>query len=148
MFTHLGIDTTNITSAPRAPRCSLKDFDKAVKHITNSTFPDIVKLKNMIIDAGYVPQSLRGAVWSLLLTGSISEDEEIKTYRPSKPCSCYSLTYSLTHSLIPTGEFALNNQHKILSDCDAIVTRYKSKSSCYNVVTDMYVVHTQLHLIH
>ena len=62
----------------------MKDFDKAVKAIINSTFPDISKLKSMIIDAGYIPHSLRGAVWSLLLTGSITEDEEIKTYRPSK----------------------------------------------------------------
>lgn len=80
-----GIDTTkNTVSSPRTPRCIMKDFDKAVKAIINSTFPDISKLKSMIIDAGYIPHSLRGAVWSLLLTGSITEDEEIKTYRPSK----------------------------------------------------------------
>ena len=54
----------------------------------------------------------------------------------------HSLTHLLTHSLIHIGEFALNNQHKILSDCEAIVTRYNSKSGSNSVVTDMYDTHS------
>ena len=53
------------------------DFDSQIDTILKSSFPNISKLKDIITrHMGYVPDSQRGPIWNLLLTGQFSEDFE------------------------------------------------------------------------
>lgn len=55
--------------------------EREIGDIIRSSFPDISNLKKLITNAGYVPAGLRGQVWSLLLTGSCTEDQEAEFWR-------------------------------------------------------------------
>lgn len=91
-------------SAPPSPIKSNdhKLLEKDIAEIVHSSFPDVSQLKDVLLQAGYIPSNLRGPVWSLLLTGSCTEDHEAVLYRPNV-------------AEVTDGE-------RIASDCQAIVS--------------------------
>jgi hypothetical protein len=79
----------------------LKYESDLLKHI-GSGFPDSTKLQDLVLDAGYVPGDLRYQVWSILINGSYSDDQEAEFWRS-------------------TGK-ELPNYADIVLDCDAVLT--------------------------
>lgn len=76
-----GGDITGSESMSLLPQYN--GIEREIGDILRSSFPDISNLKRLIASAGYVPTGLRGQVWSLLLTGSCTEDQEAEFWRSS-----------------------------------------------------------------
>ena len=80
----------------------VRSFEERLQAIVQSTFPDIPLLKRLICDAGFIPDSLRAQIWSLLLTEGVAEDEESRHY-------CSDAT-------------VIEGQQMLTSDCTAVIT--------------------------
>jgi len=91
-------------STPQTQKRSMKSFMAELKEAIESSFPDVENLRKLLMDAGYIPVTMRGQIWSLLLTGSCNEDQEIKSFKPN--------------------DNAIPNQSRVLSDCDAVVNKW------------------------
>ena len=93
-------DANNVDG--QAPRT----VEEKILSIVQSSFPDINLLRSVICSGGYIPSSLRAQVWSLLLTESSAEDEEVR------------------HFSSESVDFA--NIQALVSDCKAVI----SSSNC------------------
>jgi hypothetical protein len=96
--------------SPRTPRRLIKNYEVELSEIVDSSFPDVVLLRNAILDAGYIPSKLRGEIWCLLLTGSNIEDFEVNQFS--------------------SADANIDNQSRILNDCHAVVTQWFDQSNC------------------
>ena len=78
-------------------------FEERITALVSSSFPDVVALRRLLLTEGPIPPQLRGPIWSLLLTGSVSEDQEVAFYQS-------------------TG-LELSNHARLAADCEAVVSR-------------------------
>ena len=85
-----------------------------LKHI-GSGFPDSSKLQDLVLSAGYIPGDLRYQVWSILINGSYSDDQEAEFWRS-------------------TGK-ELPNYVDVVLDCDAVLAT-RMKRGTPTVVSD------------
>jgi hypothetical protein len=102
------------SSTPSTPNnfSNLKRFDSMLRAEASSGFPDLSRIRDVVIGAGYLPQSCRGHVWSVLLVGgSVVEDQEAEFWRPS------------------ARDENIENYAQLRSDCEAIVKRATDKSN-------------------
>lgn len=91
---------------------NLKRFDSMLRAEASSGFPDLSRIRDVIFGAGYLPQSCRGHVWSVLLVGgSVVEDQEAEFWRPS------------------TRDENIENYAQLRSDCEAILKRVLDKEN-------------------
>ena len=67
----------------------------------DSTFPDVPRLRTLLLEAGYIPGAIRGKVWCILLNGFFVEDQEAKDFR----CTGIELA----------------NFEELKADCDAVI---------------------------
>jgi len=81
-------------------------LERELGDIIRSSFPDLMHLRSLISDAGYVPSSLRGQIWTFLLNGSSTEDQEAEFWHSSGK--------------------EINNQNELENDCNALVDYYAS----------------------
>jgi hypothetical protein len=99
------------SAAPLSP-ISTKSFSLDVQaeifDAVHSSFPDVVQIRKLIYQAGYVPPQLRGLIWCLLMTGATNEDHEADYYHP-------------------TGA-ELADSSRLNADVDALITRMTSVS--------------------
>ena len=51
------------------------NIESEINSILDSTFPDIKKLRHILLSSGKMPPDLRGKVWCLLLNGFYVEDQ-------------------------------------------------------------------------
>jgi hypothetical protein len=103
------------SSNPSTPNnfSNMKRFDSMLRAEASSGFPDVSRIRDVIISAGYLPQSCRGHVWSVLLVGgSVVEDQEAEFWRPSA-----------------RDENNIENYAQLRSDCEALVKRAIDKSN-------------------
>ena len=83
---------------------AVSGLERELGDIIRSSFPDLAHLRTLISDAGYIPDNLRGKIWSFLLNGSCTEDQEAEFWHSSGK--------------------ELNNQDELESDCNALVEYY------------------------
>jgi hypothetical protein len=107
---------TSSASGPSTPNNfstsanSTKRFDSILRAEASSAFPDLSRIRDVIFGAGYLPQSCRGQVWSVLLSGSSgAEDQEAEFWRPSGR------------------DENIENYAQLRSDCEALVKRATEK---------------------
>ena len=77
----------NETTAPNViehNKSEEKSFERKVKEIISSPFPDIGRLRQVIDEAGHIPAHLRVQVLLLLLTGSCNSDEEAQNFNATE----------------------------------------------------------------
>jgi hypothetical protein len=55
-------------------------YEHSLLEIITSSFPDVMSLKQIIFEHGYVPSALRAQVWTLILSGNSSDDEEARHF--------------------------------------------------------------------
>jgi hypothetical protein len=98
-------------------------YEEDVADIVRSPFPRVEDLKNALREGGYVPPRLRGAVWCLLLTGTVTEDHEVAFFQP-------------------TGKELQEGAAKSLAnDCDAIIKRFAAAASASTSATSSSSIH-------
>lgn len=78
-------------------------LEDKIKSIIRSNFPDIEQLRQLIHEYGYIPITLRAQIWSLLLTETCIEDDEITHYDDS------------------TNGIQFDKKQVIIADCNAVV---------------------------
>jgi hypothetical protein len=88
--------------------------------VIESTFPDVDKLRALICATGYVPNGLRAQIWSLLLTETCTEDEEVRNYSAGDGSD---------------GESVVNHQ-QLVADCNAVVSSSMSRLQLSNFDAD------------
>jgi hypothetical protein len=59
------------------------NYEHTLLEIITSSFPDVMSLKQTIFEHGYVPIALRAQVWTLILSGNNSDDEEARHFNSS-----------------------------------------------------------------
>jgi len=64
-----------IYAAKEAPYTITINIESEINSILDSTFPDIKKLRQILLTSGKIPPDLRGKVWCLLLNGFYVEDQ-------------------------------------------------------------------------
>jgi hypothetical protein len=108
-------------------RNEIKVYEEEIKEILNSSFPDIGHLKKIIDNSGFIPNILRGEIWTLILSGNCLEDDEVKDFELSN--SNFSTEAKLIEdckTIIGNLESKLskNNQQQILKDMVDIVALF------------------------
>lgn len=107
---------------------NLKRFDAMLRAEAASGFPDLSRIREVICSAGYLPQSCRGHVWSVLLIGgSVVEDQEAEFWRPSGR------------------DENIENYSQLRSDCEAIVKRVTDKAFVSQKPTNPFQCKDDLH---
>jgi hypothetical protein len=98
------------------------DFEKKVERMVLSNFVDVPLLRTLLLDGGYVPPTLRGQVWCLLLTGSpCSKESELDgTERFSASASQLASYYLLTTDC----EAASSSASQLRKNLQDILTLY------------------------
>lgn len=93
-------------------------FITELNEIIGSSFPDVAQLKQVIFNHGYVPNSLRAQVWTLILSGNCSEDDEMRQFNSSAASD-------------------LANKKTMLLDCKDFSKSLSSKSKQEQACRDM-----------
>jgi len=93
------------------------DFDSQIDTILKSSFPNISKLKDIITrHMGYIPDSQRGSIWNLLLTGQLSEDFEASSVGSVLGCESVAnfdkLVNDIEEVVSNSFLFGQQNQHR------------------------------------
>lgn len=74
-----------------------------IVEIVESSFPDVVQLRKILLRLGYIPAKYRGEIWCILLTGAGTGECEV--------------------SLPTSEEEELTRFQQLAADCDAVVNR-------------------------
>lgn len=106
--------------------------------IIHSGFPDTAQLRQLIFEAGYIPESHRHSVWTLLLTGNCVLDEEAKNYTAGAGAiSDQQLVKADCTALLSLSDIALSAQEAeqiTASMCNIIILYCVRRSVRYNSV--------------
>lgn len=72
-----------ITTSAATTLSGNKKYEAELRAESSSGFPDISKLRNMVLRGGYLPHLSRGHVWCILLTGGpCVDDQEAEFWKP------------------------------------------------------------------
>ena len=135
-----GTECTNVPGSPRkaTPRGGYfgpgrqqsvkeqkKEYEADLLELIRSPFPRVQELKETLRSGGYIPANLRGNIWSLFLTGSVTEDHEVAFFQPSGT------------------ELSETDLRSLANDCDAVLKRHptlamapggQTRSNLYDLV--------------
>jgi hypothetical protein len=127
------LPSASSASGPSTPNTfasnpNMKRFDSILRAEASSAFPDLSRIRDVIFAAGYLPQSCRGHVWSVLLSGgSGAEDQEAEFWRPSGR------------------DENIENYAQLRSDCEAIAKRATEKQNLSQKPTNPLQCKDDLH---
>lgn len=79
MYSGSKISQENLVDTELHPEPSL-EVQSDINAILQSSFPDLQKLRKLLMEARYIPTDKRCHIWNTLLTGSSIEDLEAKYY--------------------------------------------------------------------
>jgi hypothetical protein len=75
--------TQVVTSSTSSSLSGNKKYEAELRAESSSGFPDISKLRSMVLRGGYLPHVSRGHVWCILLTGGpCVDDQEAEFWKP------------------------------------------------------------------
>ena len=88
-----------------------REYEADLLDLIRSPFPRTDELREALRSGGYIPPSLRGKIWSLMLTGTVQEDHEVAFFQPKG------------------AELPEADLRALASDCDAVLKRHPGLAS-------------------